>query len=339
MTKSTSAPSCSAPLARAGRSVESSAVSPSTRSDAAVALHAKGLVKRYGRVSAVDGMSLRLPKASVLALLGPNGAGKTTTIELCAGFQRPDAGEVRVLGLDPVADGERLRARIGVMPQGGGAYPGVRVGEMLRLIAACSARPLPVGWLLEVLGLTSCARIPYKRLSGGQQQRLALACAVVGRPELAFLDEPTAGMDPQGRRLVWELIGALRRDGVAVLLTTHLMDEAEALADQVVIIDSGRVVAQGSPAALTARSGEQQLCFRAPPGMDLVALAEALPSGYRAEEPMAGNYLVRGQMTPKVLSTVTSWCADQGVLADEVRVARRSLEDVFLDLTGHELRS
>jgi ABC-2 type transport system ATP-binding protein len=315
-------------------------VSPSApASSLDTALSVRGLVKRYGAVTAVDGIDLGLPTATVLTLLGPNGAGKTTTVEICEGFRRPDAGEVRVLGLDPIADGERLRARIGVMPQGGGGYPGVRAREMLRLIAACSARPLPVDWLLDVLGLTSCARTPYKRLSGGQRQRLALACAVVGRPELVFLDEPTAGMDPQSRRLVWELIGALRRDGVSVLLTTHLMDEAEALADQVVIIDGGRVVAQGTPTSLTARSGEQQLRFRAPPGMDLAALADALPPGYQAEEPIAGSYLVRGQMTPTVLAAVTNWCAQQGVLADEVRVARRSLEDVFLDLTGRELRS
>ena len=303
------------------------------------AISARGLVKRYGAVTAVNGLDLDLAHASVLTLLGPNGAGKTTAVEICEGFLHPDGGTVRVLGLDPISDGERLRARIGVMPQGGGAYPGVRAGEMLRLVAACSARPLPVDWLLDILGLTSCAKTPFKRLSGGQQQRLALACAVVGRPELVFLDEPTAGMDPQSRRLVWELIGALRRDGVSVLLTTHLMDEAEALADQVVIIDDGRVVAKGSPNSLTAHSGEQQLRFRARPGMDLRALAQTLPSGYYTEEPIAGNYLVRGQMNPKVLSAVTTWCADQGVLADEVRVARRSLEDVFLDLTGRELRS
>ena len=307
--------------------------------DTEVALHAQGLVKRFGRVVAVDGLDLRLTRGSVLALLGPNGAGKTTTVEMCEGFQRPDGGTVRVLGLDPLAQGEQLRARIGVMPQGGGAYPGVRAGEMLRLVAACSVRPLSPDWLLDVLGLASCARTPFKRLSGGQQQRLALACAVVGRPELAFLDEPTAGMDPQGRRLVWELIAGLRRDGVAILLTTHLMDEAEALADQVVIVDRGRVVAEGTPAALTAHSGDQQLRFRARPGMDLTALAGALPAGYDAQEPVAGNYLVRGRMTPKVLAAVTGWCAEQGVMADEVRIARRSLEDVFLELTGRELRS
>ncbi|WP_028932238.1 ABC transporter ATP-binding protein [Pseudonocardia spinosispora] len=303
------------------------------------ALSVRGLVKSYGSRTAVNGIDLRLEPATVLTLLGPNGAGKTTTVEICEGFLRPDDGEVRVLGLNPVTDGDKIRARIGVMPQGGGAYPGVRVAEMLRVIAACSAHPLPADWLLDVLGLTSCANTPFKRLSGGQQQRLALACAVIGRPELVFLDEPTAGMDPQSRRLVWEMIGALRRDGVSVLLTTHLMDEAEALADQVVIIDEGKVVARGTPEALTSHSGEQQLRFRARPGMDLTSLLAALPSGYFTEEPIAGNYLVRGQMNPAVLSAVTTWCADQGVLADEVRVARRSLEDVFLDLTGRELRS
>ncbi len=299
----------------------------------------RGLVKRFGSTTAVDGIDLELPPAAVLALLGPNGAGKTTTVEVCEGFLTADAGEVRVLDTDPAGAPDALRARIGVMPQGGGAYPGVRAAEMLGLVAACSAHPLKPAWLLDVLGLTGCARTPYKRLSGGQQQRLALACAVVGRPELVFLDEPTAGLDPQARRLVWELIGALRRDGVAVLLTTHLMEEAEALADDVVIIDHGRVVAHGSPAALTAVGSVQELRFRAKPGMDLTGLSTALPPEYRAAEPIAGRYLVQGRIDPAVLSTITTWCAEQGALADDVQVARRSLEDVFLELTGRELRS
>jgi len=297
------------------------------------------LVKRYGRTTAVDGLDLDLPAASVLALLGPNGAGKTTTVEICEGFVAPDAGEVQVLGVHPAGAPDALRARIGVMPQGGGAYPGVHAAEMLHVVAACSAHPLDVDWLSTVLGLDGCARTPYKRLSGGQQQRLALACAVVGRPELVFLDEPTAGMDPQGRRLVWELIEALRRDGVAVLLTTHLMEEAEALADHVVIVDHGRVVAQGTPAALTAAGEQHGLRFRARPGMNLHDLTAALPAGYGAAEPIAGRYVVQGRIDPTVLSTITAWCAEQGALADDVQVARRSLEDVFLELTGKELRS
>ncbi len=302
-----------------------------------MALHVRGLVKRFGSVTAVDGIDLDLAAGSVLALLGPNGAGKTTTVEICEGFQRADAGEVRVLGTDPAGAPDALRARVGVMPQGGGAYPGVRAAEMLRLVATCSARPLDPAWLLDVLGLTDGARTPYKRLSGGQQQRLALACAVIGRPELVFLDEPTAGMDPQARRLVWELVSALRRDGVAVLLTTHLMEEAEALADDVVIIDHGRVVAHGSPASLT-KGTPDELRFRARPGMQLDGLGAALPAGYRASETAAGRYVVRGRIDPSVLSTITAWCAQQGALADDVQIDRRSLEDVFLELTGRDLR-
>lgn len=303
------------------------------------AVEVRGLVRAFGTVRAVDGLDLCVPRGSVLALLGPNGAGKTTTVEVCEGFLRPDAGTVRVLGLDPVTDGATLRPRVGVMPQGGGAYPGVRAAEMLGLVAACAAQPLDVAWLLDVLGLTGVARVPYKRLSGGQQQRLALACALVGRPEVMFLDEPTSGMDPQARRLVWEIVGRLRSDGVSVLFTTHLMEEAEALADQVVIIDHGRVVAKGSPAELTTTGAQRQLRFSAPPGLDLGELSAALPQGCRASEPHRGGYLVEGGIDPQVMATVTAWCAAQGVLAEDLRLARRSLEDVFLELTGRELRS
>jgi ABC-2 type transport system ATP-binding protein len=298
-----------------------------------------GLVRRFGTVRAVDGLDLRVQPATVLALLGPNGAGKTTTVEVCEGFLRPDAGVVRVLGLDPIADSATLRPRMGVMPQGGGAYPGVRAAEMLGLVAVCSARPLDVGWLLDVLGLAGVARVPYKRLSGGQQQRLALACALVGRPEVVFLDEPTAGMDPQARRLVWDIIASLRADGVSVLFTTHLMEEAEALADQVVIIDHGRVVAQGSPADLTSSGTQRQLRFRARAGLDLGPLTTALPQDCAASEPRPGEYVVDGLIDPQVMATVTAWCAQQGVFAEDLRVSRRSLEDVFLELTGRELRS
>jgi ABC-2 type transport system ATP-binding protein len=303
------------------------------------AVEVSGLVKRYGGMTAVDGLNLRLSAGAVLALLGPNGAGKTSTVEICEGFRTADAGSVRVLGLDPATQGAALRPRIGVMPQGGGAYPGVRADEMLRLVACCAANPLDPAWLLDILGLDSARRTPYKRLSGGQQQRLSLACALVGRPELVFLDEPTAGMDPQARRLVWELVGALRADGVSVLLTTHLMEEAEALADHVVIIDKGRVAAEGSPAELTATAvDDQRLTFRARAGLPLTLLVTALPEGCAVTEPGPGDYRVTGPISPQVVSTVTSWCAQQGVLAEAMQVARRSLEDVFLDLTGRELR-
>ncbi len=303
------------------------------------AVQLDGVVKRFGDSTAVDGISFDVQPAEVLALLGPNGAGKTTTVEMCEGFTTPDAGTVRVLGLDPVAESDRLRPRIGVMLQGGGAYPGSRAGEMLDLVAQYSDHPLDPDWLLRTLGLADARRTPYRRLSGGQQQRLALACALVGRPELVFLDEPTAGMDAQARHLVWELIDALRRDGVAVLLTTHLMDEAEQLADRLVIIDHGQIVAQGTPSEVTSAGAEGQLRFTAPPKLDLTLLTAALPEGFDPRETAPGSYLLHGDITPQVLSTLTSWCVRIDVLPTDIRIDQRRLEDVFLELTGRELRS
>lgn len=304
------------------------------------AVEISGLAKSYGSTTAVDGIDLRMERGSLLALLGPNGAGKTTTVEICEGFRRPDAGQVRVLGLDPVADSSRLRPRVGIMPQGGGAYPGVRAEEMLRLVASCAANPHDPAWLLDVLGLAGAKRTPFKRLSGGQQQRLSLACALVGRPELVFLDEPTAGMDPQARRLVWDLLAALRADGVSVLLTTHLMEEAETLADQVVIVDHGKVVVEGTPHSLTLEAGEAaQLRFRARTKLETTLLEAALPEGYRVSETAPGSYLVEGAVDPQVVSAVTAWCAQQGVLPEQLEVGRRTLEEVFLELTGRELRA
>ncbi|BBZ53950.1 ABC transporter ATP-binding protein [Mycolicibacterium phocaicum] len=299
----------------------------------------RGVSKRYGDIQAVNNLDLEVHRAQVLALLGPNGAGKTTTVEMCEGFNKPDSGSISILGLDPTADNAKLRARIGVMLQGGGGYPAAKAGEMLNLVAAYSANPLDPQWLLDTLGLTEAARTTYRRLSGGQQQRLALACAIVGRPELVFLDEPTAGMDAHARIVVWELIEGLRRDGVTVVLTTHQLTEAEELADHIVIIDHGAAVAAGTPADLMRGGAENQLRFSAPPKLDLSLLISALPEGYRATEAASGEYLVEGHIDPQVLATVTAWAARLNVLATDMRVEQRSLEDVFLDLTGRELRS
>nr|WP_155909550.1 MULTISPECIES: ABC transporter ATP-binding protein [unclassified Mycolicibacterium] len=299
----------------------------------------RGVSKRYGDIQAVNNLDLEVQRAQVLALLGPNGAGKTTTVEMCEGFVKPDSGSISILGLDPTADNAKLRERIGVMLQGGGGYPAAKAGEMLNLVAAYSANPLDPQWLMDTLGLTEAARTTYRRLSGGQQQRLALACAIVGRPELVFLDEPTAGMDAHARIVVWELIEGLRRDGVTVVLTTHHLTEAEELADQIVIIDHGAAVAAGTPADLMRGGAENQLRFTAPPRLDLSLLVSALPEGYRATEAASGEYLVEGHIDPQVLATVTAWAARLNVLATDMRVEQRSLEDVFLDLTGRELRS
>jgi ABC-2 type transport system ATP-binding protein len=299
-----------------------------------------GLVKSYGGRPAVDGLTLTVERGQVFALLGPNGAGKTTTIEICEGFRAQDAGSVRVLGLDPQRDATALRPRVGVMLQDGvGGYTAARAGELLTLFASYAARPQSPADLLDRVGLTSVARTPVKRLSGGQKQRLSLALALVGRPELVFLDEPTAGMDPQARRTTWELIEQLRSDGVTVILTTHLLDEAEHLADTVAVMDGGTVVAQGSPAELTKAGAQGQIRFRAPAALRLTTLLTALPEGTLATEEASGRYLVVGDVTPQLLATLTAWCAAQGVFAEDLAVERRSLEDVFLELTGRELRA
>ncbi|WP_031506798.1 ABC transporter ATP-binding protein [Streptomyces megasporus] len=303
------------------------------------AVEVTGLVKRYGDRTAVNGLDLTVRRGTVTAVLGPNGAGKTTTIETCEGYRRPDAGTVRVLGLDPISDATALRPRIGVMLQSGGIYPTVRAAEMLRHTAALHAHPLDVDALIERLGLDGCGRTPYRRLSGGQQQRLALAMAVVGRPELVFLDEPTAGLDPQARRSAWDLVRELRADGVTVVLSTHFMDEAEELSDDVAIIDAGRVIARGSPEELCRGGAENTLRFTGRPGLDLRSLLKALPSGTAAAEPVPGSYRLTGAVDPRLLATVTSWCAQNGVMPDSISVERHTLEDVFLELTGKELRS
>jgi ABC-2 type transport system ATP-binding protein len=305
----------------------------------ATAVEVVDLVKRYGDKSAVDGLSLTVERGSTTAVLGPNGAGKTTTLETCEGYQRPDAGSVRVLGLDPWVDSAALRPRVGVMLQSGGVYPGVRAIEVLRHVASLHAHPVPVDALVERLGLGASGRTPYRRLSGGQQQRLSLAMAVVGRPEIVFLDEPTAGLDPQARRATWELVGDLKADGVTVVLTTHYMDEAEKLADSVAVVDHGRVIAVGSPRELTARGASGTIRFTATAGLDIVSLAAELPAGTQVRETLPGHYLVTGGVDPRLLASVTAWCAERQVMPEDLAVDRRTLEDVFIELTGHELRT
>jgi ABC-2 type transport system ATP-binding protein len=304
----------------------------------APAVEISGLVKRYGPVTAVDGLTLTARAGAVTAILGPNGAGKTSTIEICEGYRQADAGTVRVLGLDPARDAVRLRPKVGVMLQSAGVPQAIPAGEYLRLISRFHASPISPGALLETVGLTSVARTPYKRLSGGQQQRLSLAAAVIGRPMLVFLDEPTAGMDPQARHATWDLVAMLRSSGVSVILTTHFMEEAERLADDVAIIDHGRLVASGSPAELTGSDG--QLRFRAVPGLDTDSLLGVLPAGSAAKESPAGNYIIEtpGGIEPAMLAAVTAWCAGRDVLPSSLRIDSRTLEDVFLELTGRELR-
>jgi ABC-2 type transport system ATP-binding protein len=296
------------------------------------AVEVQDVVVRYGDVTAVGGVSLTVPQGSILALLGNNGAGKTSLLQVCEGFRAPDGGSARVLGLDPVADHDELMPRLGIMLQSGGVYPWAQAGEILRLFAGFAAHPLDVDMLLDELGLRKFAKTPFRRLSGGEQQRLSLAVALVGRPELVFLDEPTAGMDVGARQTTWELVERLRVDGVSVLLTTHLLDEAESLADHVVIMNSGVVAATGTPAELTAAAGIDLLQIRAEPGLAVGDLATR--RGLKVTEESPGEYAIAGALGTEAIATVLAWFAAAGAQVTAVNTRRRTLEDVYLALTA-----
>jgi ABC-2 type transport system ATP-binding protein len=303
--------------------------------DAAISV--SGLEKRYGATVAVAGLDFEVGRGEVFGLLGPNGAGKTTTVEILEGYRKPDAGEVRVLGLDPVADGEALRPRIGVMLQEGGLYPGLRPRELLALFAAYYDDADDPDALIDLVGLRDSVRTYVRRLSGGQAQRLSLACALVGRPEVLFLDEPTAGMDPHARATTWQLVRDLRRRGTTILLTTHAMDEAEQLCDRVAIIAAGRLAAIGSPAELTADTGDGELRFTVEGPCELASLASAL--GITLDEiatPKPGEFIVRAPGTPKLIAELACHLRDSGALLTGLHSGRRSLEEVFLALTQEE---
>jgi ABC-2 type transport system ATP-binding protein len=295
------------------------------------------LEKRYGETRAVDGVSLTVERGEVFGLLGPNGAGKTTTVEILEGYRRPDAGVVRVFGLDPVGDDVALKPQIGVMLQDGGLAPGLRPHEALRQFAAFYDAPDDPERLLRLVGLEETHRTPVRRLSGGQRQRLSLALALIGRPALLFLDEPTAGMDPHARATTWQLLRELRADGVTTVLTTHAMDEAEELCDHVAIIDRGRIVARGTPAELTTGAVPDDVRLATVPGLPLRDLEHALGAAPdSAREVRPGVYVVRVVATPDAIADLAVWLRDRQAPLEELRAGRSSLEEVFLRLTSED---
>jgi ABC-2 type transport system ATP-binding protein len=304
--------------------------------DAAIVV--EKVTKSYGQNRVVDELSFTVHKGELFALLGPNGAGKTTTIETLEGYRSPDSGSVRVLGLDPIRQGRELKPAIGVMLQQDGLYPDLSAREVLSLFAGYYERPRSVAELLGRVGLKDAAKTRYRRLSGGQKRRLALAVTLVGNPQLVFLDEPTTGMDPQARLATWEIIRGLQRDGVTILLTTHLMDEAERLADRVAIIDHGRLIALDTPAGLTGVQDANIVRFVAPSGLDCAQLA-GLTNARSAEEIRPGSYVLETDSAPALLAELTAWLRDQEITLTELRVGHGSLEDLFLRLTGTEVRN
>lgn len=296
------------------------------------ALEVDDLSITYGTITAVDGVSFTADTGRVLALLGPNGAGKTSTVEALEGYRRPSAGAVRVLGLDPIRDHASVTPRIGVMLQAGGVYPGIRPLEMLRLLADFYPDPDDPESLLQRVGLSHRERSTWRHLSGGEQQRLSLALALIGRPEVVFLDEPSAGVDVSGRQLIRNLVRELAAEGRCVLLTTHDLDEAEKVADHVVIIDRGRVVAEGSPSELMTAGDGAEIRFGAPAGLDVAALGSSLAVVVVEESP--GEYRVDAEPTPANVAALTGWLAQRDLPLADLRAGRQRLEDVFLRLTA-----
>lgn len=302
-------------------------------------LEAHHLRKDYGTTRAVDDVSLSLDEGQIVAVLGPNGAGKTTTVEMVAGLRQADAGTVRVLGRDPQVEPNAIRELVGMQLQAARLPGKITVGEALRLYASFYAHPADTGELLDRLGLTEKTDTAFKDLSGGQQQRLSIALALVGRPQIAILDELTTGLDPHARREVWGLIESVRDSGVSILLVTHFMDEAERLADQVVIIDDGRVVASGTPAELTGemRDGyEFRMAFAEELPDQLVRTVRDLPEVISLSADQS-SYAVTGTAT--VLPSVIGALASADVIPTEVRTVTHTLEDVFVQKTRQEVHA
>jgi ABC-2 type transport system ATP-binding protein len=316
-------------------------VTAATR-DGEAAIVAEGLRKRYGTREVLEGVDLEVARGELVALLGPNGAGKTTTVEILEGYRRADAGTVRVLGLDPASDGRSLRPRLGLMLQEGGVDPRSTPREVLRLHARLFRDPEDPDALLADAGLEPAAGTRYRRLSGGERQRLALALALLGRPELLVLDEPTAGMDPAAKQATRERIAALRAAGTTILLTTHELGDVERLADRVVVLDRGRVVASGTPAELTG-GGTPRLRFRLSAALDAAdrdALVAAVAPGSRLVDDGAdARYELADLAAPPDAATVAAlaaWCAERSLLLAELRVGAGSLEERYLELVGSE---
>ncbi len=291
----------------------------------------EGLCKDYGSVRAVDDLSFTIEQGEVFALLGPNGAGKTTTVEILEGHRRRTSGAVSVLGFDPETGGRAYRERIGIVLQEAGFDEEFTVRELVTLYAGLYPRRRDVGEVIERVGLAEKAKARTKTLSGGQRRRLDLALGLVGDPELLFLDEPTTGFDPSARRRAWELVASLREGGTTIVLTTHYMEEAEALADRVAVIQGGRLVALDTPANLVSREGaEAMISFDLPEGMDpadlpVLGIGAVRTRGTRVDLPSA--------QPTRDLHELTQWALARDLQLAGLTMARPTLEDVYLDLT------
>ncbi|MSO27850.1 MAG: ABC transporter ATP-binding protein [Candidatus Nanopelagicales bacterium] len=293
------------------------------------ALQVDDLVVRYGVFCAVDQVSFSVAAGQVTALVGPNGAGKTSTIEVCTGLRMPFSGSVRLFGRPPTE--LAARARIGVMLQLGGLYPTAKPMEWLTYLARLYSDPADPGTLLRSLGIDPKTKTATRRMSGGEQQRVKLAAALLPQPDLLFLDEPTAGLDPAARRDLLAALSTLSSEGAAIVLTTHQLADVEEIADFVLVLAAGHLVASGTVAELVGAGNT--MSFRATAGLDLSTLAKALGAGFEIREARPGQYLVNGLTSPQLLADITKWCAANGVQATEIRSGARTLEDIVIEAT------
>jgi ABC-2 type transport system ATP-binding protein len=293
------------------------------------------LTKHYGDRAAVDGVSFSVEEGEIFGILGPNGAGKTTTVESIAGLRTPDAGTISVLGLDPLRDRHRLRTLVGVQLQESELPDRMTVAEAIELFASFYADPADPDAIIDDLGLTDKRDTQYRNLSGGQKQRLSIALALVGRPRIAILDELTTGLDPQARRETWQLIESIRDRGVTVILVTHLMEEAERLADRVAVIDGGRIIAIDTPAGIVSRvEAEQTLRFRPSAPIEDRLLTD-LPE-VKLVQRTGPLVVVTG--TGNLIHAVTSVLAQHQVVANDLRVEQANLDDAYLALTSRSAK-
>ena len=298
------------------------------------AVEVERLTVHYGNLVAVEAVSFTASAGEVTTVLGPNGAGKTSTIEVCEGYRRPTAGSVRVLGFDPAAQQRQLSKRMGVMLQQGGIYPSSKVLETVRHYAALYDNGADAAALVDAVGLTSKSYATWRKLSGGEQQRVSLALALAAKPDVAFLDEPTSGIDINGRDAIRGIIRDLASSGCAVVLATHELDEAERLADRMVIIDHGTLIADATLAEL--RKGHDEIRFRTDPELDLRALAEA--TGIVASKVGNDEYVIDAPPQPRLMAQLGDWLAEAGHPLHDLRAGGQRLEDVFRRLTGGDQR-
>lgn len=299
----------------------------------------ENLHKHYGDVKAVDQVSFEVQEGEIFGFLGPNGAGKTTTIEIIEGYKTPDSGRVAVLGLDPRRDRRELRERIGLMLQETTLYPDLKVGELLRLFASYYHHSVDPDTLLEMIGLQEKRKAFIRELSGGQRQRVVFILALINDPELLFLDEPTAGLDPQSRRAIWEWIALARNKGKTVFLTTHYIEEAERLCDRVAIVDHGQIIALDTPRRLIASTqAEQRIAFVIEGSLEIARL-EALPGVVKALEDGQGQFTLYASEIQPALKLLINLSETNGFRLRGLQVEGATLEDVFIRLTGRRIRT